>query len=54
MRRAYSDHVKPALVEYRMQAGADAKALNKSGESALDWALQRGETQTTKLLRAAG
>jgi len=37
-----------------LKAGADLKAKTSSGETALDWALKRGETPLVKLLREAG
>jgi ankyrin repeat protein len=37
-----------------LEAGADLTAKTRSGESALDWALKRGETPLVKLLREAG
>ncbi|MBI4904610.1 MAG: ankyrin repeat domain-containing protein [Acidobacteria bacterium] len=51
---AYSDFDRYSIVDFLLQSGADAKAVNKMGESALDWALQRGETHTVRLLRGAG
>ncbi|MFN7936433.1 MAG: ankyrin repeat domain-containing protein [Bryobacteraceae bacterium] len=51
---AYSDRLNPALVSYLLQAGADAKARNNAGESALDWSLRRGDTVVAKMLRKAG
>lgn len=51
---AAADRVNPALVSYLLKAGADPMARNNGGESALDWALRRGETSVAKILRKAG
>lgn len=49
-----SDHDDPAMVEFLLSAGAQVNARTKSGDSALDWALRRGETSVVRALRAAG
>jgi len=51
---SFSDRMNVRMVELLLRAGADAKAKNKFGESALDWAAQRGDTAVTKILKGAG
>jgi ankyrin repeat protein len=51
---AYSDRINSGMVQFLLTAGADPKAVNKAGESALDWAARRGETRVTRMLREAG
>lgn len=51
---AASDAPRVELVRTLLAAGADAKARNKAGESARDWALRRGETKVSRMLAEAG
>ncbi len=51
---AYGDANNEAAVDALLEAKADPMARNKAGESALDWAMARGETAVTKKLRQIG
>ena len=51
---AFNDSGDAAMVEALIILGADPLASNKAGETALDWALRRGETAAVAALRKAG
>ena len=44
----------PSLVDELLKLGANPLARNKVGETALDWALRRGDTPAVAALRRAG
>jgi len=44
----------PKLIEELLKLGADPLVANKAGETALTWALKRGETAASAALRKAG
>ena len=50
----FSDSGDAAMVEALIALGVDPLASNKAGETALDWALKRGETAAAAMLRKAG
>ena len=54
MLAAGSDTALVPVMQYLIDAGADLNATDADGKTALDWALTRGETGTSKFLRAAG
>ena len=43
-----------AMLQYLLDRGADVNATDDAGRTALDWALTRGETDVSALLRKAG
>lgn len=45
---------KGEMVEFLLNAGGDVHAKSKAGETALTWALRRGETASVRMLREAG
>ena len=51
---AFNDSGNAAMVAALITLGADPLASNKAGETALDWALKRGETPAVEMLRKAG
>ena len=51
---AFNDNGSAAIVEELIRLGADPLASNKAGDTALDWALRRGETAVVAALRKAG
>jgi N-acyl-D-amino-acid deacylase len=51
---AFSETGDAAVVEELLRLGADPGATNQAGETALDWALRRGDTPAVAALRKAG
>jgi hypothetical protein len=51
---AASEQADPAPVRVLLAAGADVHAVNKMNETALDWALRRGNTPVVSGLKSAG
>jgi N-acyl-D-amino-acid deacylase len=51
---AYDEAADPALVRKFLALGVDPNAKNKSGETALVWAMRRGHTPVVEVLRQAG
>ena len=51
---AFSETGDAATVEELLRLGADPAAANHAGETALDWALRRGDTPAAAALRKAG
>jgi len=51
---AFNEVGKTELVEDLLNFGVDPNARNQTGETALDWALRRGDTPVVALLRKAG
>lgn len=51
---AFSETGDPNIVSELLERGADPLAANKAGETALTWALRRGETPVVQALRKAG
>ena len=51
---AFSEAGDAALVDELLRLGAEPNAANKAGETALDWALRRGDTAAVGSLRRAG
>jgi N-acyl-D-amino-acid deacylase len=51
---ALSETGESSVVEELLRLGADPGATNIAGETALDWALRRGETPAVEALRKAG
>ena len=51
---AFNETGDAAMVEEILRFGADPAAANLAGETALDWALRRGETPAVAALRRAG
>ncbi|NUN00986.1 MAG: ankyrin repeat domain-containing protein, partial [Bryobacteraceae bacterium] len=50
---AASDDFSTEMIALLLDAGADPRAKDKSGQTALDWAMKRGETAVTGMLRKA-
>ena len=44
----------PATVQFLLEKGASVETRDNIGRTALDWALTRGETETSRILRKAG
>src|SRR5262249_28108889 len=51
---AFNETGDPAVLEELLRLGADPNVANQAGETALDWALRRGETPAAAALRRAG
>jgi N-acyl-D-amino-acid deacylase len=51
---AFSETGQAAVLEELLRLGADPHATNNAGETALDWALRRGDTPAVAALRMAG
>jgi len=51
---AFSETGDATLVDELLRLGADPNATNKAGETALDWALRRGDTAAVAALRKTG
>src|SRR5262249_9422595 len=51
---AYDENARPEMVNLLIKLGADPNATNKRGETALMWALRRGNTPVVAALKAAG
>lgn len=51
---AFSETAGAALVDELLKSGIDPSATNNAGETALDWALRRGDTPAVAALRKAG
>jgi hypothetical protein len=51
---AGSDTSSMAVMQYLLDAGADVNATDADGRTALDWALTRGDTETSRFVRSAG
>jgi len=45
---------RPELVSELVKLGVDVNATNKNGDSAMTWALRRGDTEIVNILRKAG
>jgi ankyrin repeat protein len=54
MLAASARHSSPAMLMYLVDQGANVNATDDAGRTALDWALTRGETDVSALLRKAG
>jgi hypothetical protein len=54
MMAAASTYPDPTVVRLLIEKGADVRARDENGRSALDWALAQGETPVARLLRASG
>ena len=54
MLAAGSDTSHVPVLQYLIDVGADLNAVDEDGRTALDWALTRGETDTSRFLRSAG
>jgi len=50
---AASDDFSTEMIALLLDAGADPRAKDNSGQTALDWAMKRGETAVTRMLRKA-
>ena len=53
MMAAGATHPDPTIVRLLIDKGADITALDQAGRSALDWGLLQGESEVTRVLRAA-
>lgn len=51
---AFSETGDAAMVDELLRLGAEPNAANKAGETALDWALRRGDSAAAAALRKAG
>ena len=51
---AFNETGDPKLIEELLKLGADPLVANKAGETALTWALKRGETAAAAALRKVG
>jgi hypothetical protein len=51
---AFNESGDPSVVEELLKSGVDPFAANKAGETAITWALKRGETSAVAALRKAG
>src|SRR5262249_56500502 len=51
---AFNDTGDARLVEALLELGADPAAANQAGETALVWAMRRGDTPAVSALRRAG
>jgi ankyrin repeat protein len=51
---AYNEHDNPAIIQALLDKGADVQLKAKNGDTALSWALKKGNTKTGALLRKAG
>ncbi len=50
----YNEHDNPAIIQALLDAGAAVKPEDKKGQTALDWALKKGNSPTVALLKNAG
>lgn len=51
---AYNEHDNPAIIQALLDKGADVHLKAKNGDTALSWAMRKGNTATVALLKKAG
>jgi ankyrin repeat protein len=51
---AYNEHDNPSILQALLDKGADVTIKAKNGDTALSWAMKKGNTKTVALLKKAG